>query len=278
MLRRGLGRPSGFGTAGQGVPACFAAANSTPEDGTALDVTPPVGIDLRGGASSGGKPLFPEIRLTLAPGRWTCLLGPSGVGKTTLLRLVAGLETHVDFSGSIRAADGGTISDRVAYMAQSDLLLPWSNVVSNVVIGARLRGEAPDWERARRLVDQVGLSEHAGKRPAKLSGGQRQRVALARTLMEDRPVILLDEPFSSLDARTRMEMQDLSARLLVGRTMLQVTHDPAEAARIGNAVYLLKAGGLDELGVPPSGVPRPVDDPGMLEFQGKLAKLLLEKR
>lgn len=237
----------------------------------------PFGIELRGAAACGGTPLFPEIRLSLEPGRWTCLLGPSGSGKTTLLRLLAGLETHVDFDGTVRATDGGATLDRVAYMAQSDLLLPWSKVLSNVVLGARLRGEPPDWERARRLVGRVGLSSHAGKRPNELSGGQRQRVALARTLMEDRPLILLDEPFSSLDAGTRMEMQDLSVDLLSGRTVLQVTHDPAEAARIGQTVYLLKAGSLRNLGAPPGDVPRPVDDPGMLEFQGKLAKSLLDE-
>ena len=161
-------------------------------------------------------------------------------------------------------------------MAQSDLLLPWSSVTENVVVGTRLRGGDPDWDRAGRLIARVGLACHAKKRPSQLSGGQRQRVALARTLMEDRPIILLDEPFSALDAKTRTEMQNLAVELLSDRTVLQITHDPAEAARIGETIYLLKRNGMVSLGRPDGTIPRAVDDPRMLEFQGSLYKQLLE--
>jgi putative hydroxymethylpyrimidine transport system ATP-binding protein len=97
-----------------------------------------------------------------------------------------------------------------------------------------------------RLIEAVGLADRAHHRPDSLSGGQRQRAALARTLFEDRPLVLLDEPFSALDARTRAQMQDLSARLLADRTVLLVTHDPAEAARLGDRILLLREDGLTE--------------------------------
>jgi putative hydroxymethylpyrimidine transport system ATP-binding protein len=114
------------------------------------------------------------------------------------------------------------------------------------------------------------LAAHAGKRPRQLSGGERQRVALARTLMEDRPVILLDEPFSALDAKRRAEMQELAAELLAGRTVLLVTHDPGEAARLGHAILVMSAGGVMAGAVPASPPVRPVDDPETLACQGRL--------
>ncbi|WP_412509625.1 ATP-binding cassette domain-containing protein, partial [Roseovarius sp. SYSU LYC5161] len=114
------------------------------------------------------------------------------------------------------------------------------------------------------------LADHLHKRPGALSGGQRQRVALARTLMEDRPLVLLDEPFSALDARTRAEMQELAAGLLAGRTVLMVTHDPAEAARLGHRIYLMSGPTLEEVAPPDTPVPRPVDDPATLTAQGRL--------
>jgi putative hydroxymethylpyrimidine transport system ATP-binding protein len=108
--------------------------------------------------------------------------------------------------------------------------------------------------------------------PATLSGGQRQRVALARTLMEDRPAVLMDEPFSSLDAITRTRLQDLAATLLYGKTVLLVTHDPLEALRLGDLVYVM-AGRPATVEPPlrPGGEPpRAVDDPGLLELQAAL--------
>ena len=199
-------------------------------------------------AKQGGA-LFTDIELSLFPNGWTCLLGPSGVGKTTILRLIAGLPTHGDFSGAITPTLKKGAS--CAYMAQQDLLLPWLDVLGNVMMGAKLRGETADRNLAQDLIRRVGLAEHADKKPAQLSGGMRQRAALARTLMEDRALVLLDEPFSALDARTRAEMQELAHELLHGKTVLLVTHDPAEAARIGDRNYILNEDVLFETAAKP---------------------------
>lgn len=228
------------------------------------------GLVLAGDFAYDGAPLFAAINLDIAPGGWTCLLGPSGVGKTTLMRLLAGLETGGDFSGSIEASDGKAVQSRVAYMGQSDFLAPWLDVTGNVLLGARLRGEAPDLDRATTLIDRVGLKGHADKRPAELSGGMRQRAALARTLMEDRAFALLDEPFSALDARLRSEMQELAFELLKGRTVLLVTHDPGEAARLGNRIYLMTEEGLQEHPLPGSPPVRRHDDPATVKLQASL--------
>ncbi len=233
-----------------------------------------IGIRFSGSATIDGAPLFAPLTLDINPNEWTCLLGPSGVGKTTVLREIAALETAVDFNGNITTSDDKSLADRVAYMAQSDLLFPWLSVLENICIGAKLRGEAPDLDRATELLDRVGLRDFHTKKPKTLSGGQRQRVALARTLMEDRPVILLDEPFSALDAKTRAEMQELSAELLKGKTVLLVTHDPAEAARLGHSVFVMEQDGLQTVTMPSTPPVRAVDDPETLTAQGVLFRIL----
>ena len=180
-----------------------------------------------------GTLLFDGLELALERGRWTCLLGPSGVGKSSLLRVIAGLERLE--AGSLGVAGDAS----VAYMAQQDLLMPWLGALGNVSLGARLRGEKPDRARAQAMLERVGLGGEADALPRTLSGGMRQRVALARTLMEDRPIVLMDEPFSALDAITRMRLQELAAGLLAGRTVLLVTHDPLEALRLGERIYVM---------------------------------------
>ncbi len=198
-------------------------------------------IKLAGSLQTGNSDwLFKQVELELYSGGWTCLLGPSGVGKTTILRLLAGLETHGTFKGELK-------TQTCSYMAQQDLLLPWLNVIGNVTLGAKLRGEKIDQERAKALIEQVGLSEHATKFPRQLSGGMRQRVSLARTLMEDQDLVLLDEPFSALDAKKRADMQELAHELLSGKTVMLVTHDPAEAARLGDKNEIMDATGIQQM-------------------------------
>lgn len=221
-------------------------------------------------AHLGGRLLFDSLTLQLRPGEWTALLGPSGSGKSTLLRLIAGLPVAAEFEGHIEADDKQGLSGRIGYMAQQDLLLEWATIRDNIALGSRLRGQACPPDRLADIIGAVGLDDKAEKRPCELSGGQRQRVALARTLLEDRPVILLDEPFSALDARTRADMQDLAASHLVGRTVLLVTHDPGEAVRLCSHIYLLQDNRLVDAPALSGPFPKPVDDGDALALQAKL--------
>lgn len=233
-------------------------------------------ITLQGGFYLAEKTLFGPVAFDIPAAQWTCLLGRSGVGKSTILRLLLGLETAGHFEGVIAADDSHSIEDRASYMAQSDLLLPWLNVFENVTLGALLRGETPDRAQADRLIDRVGLSAHAHKKPGALSGGMRQRAALARTLMEDRPIVLLDEPFSALDAGTRADMQDLAAEVLSGKTVLLVTHDPAEACRLGHRIVLLTAQAATAWHATRKDGIRPTGDPDTLRSQAALLAHLRE--
>ena len=212
--------------------------------------------------------LFAPLDLDLAAGRVTCLLGASGVGKSTLLRLLAGLPTGVAFRGEVSTAPA-------ALMGQDAGLFPWLTVAQNIGLGARLRGEPQDRGRIARLITAVGLEGLQDRLPARLSGGQRQRAALARTLAEDRPLVLLDEPFSALDARLRLDIGAMAVRLLAGRTVLIVTHDPAEAARLGDVIAVLTPAGLFEHSAPPGPVPRRHDAPQVLAAQAALTDRLI---
>ena len=225
--------------------------------------------------SFGDQPLFDDLNFTLPGGSWTCLLGPSGVGKTTLLRMIAGL-VPTDGATRIVCSDGRPPDRRVAYMGQQDFLLPWLNLIDNVVLGFRLRGEAvaEARERGRVLLERVGLAGRAADLPGTCSAGMRQRVALVRTLLEDRPIVLMDEPFSALDAITRVKLQDLAASLLPGRTVLLVTHDPLEALRLGHRLVVMSGlpVRLNEI-TPPEGLPpRDTQDQTLLAQQGELLR------
>jgi len=230
------------------------------------------------GLASGGIALFRALDFTLAAGQTTCLLGPSGVGKSSLVRLVAGLADQGD--GEIVCSDGAPLTGRSSWMAQQDLLLPWLTVRDNVMLGGRLRGEPAAPGRAEALLELVGLRGQSGERPAALSGGMRQRAALARTLMEDRPTVLMDEPFSALDAITRHQLQDSAAELLRGRTVLLVTHDPLEALRLGHHVHVMsgRPARLDEALVPAGTPPRDPREPDLTTLQAELLTRLATAR
>jgi len=221
-------------------------------------------LQMTGSAVIDETPIFSDLDLSLKPNSWTCLLGASGVGKSTVLRLFAGLAESVTFNGDL--SDPG----RVAMMGQNDLLMPWLSVLDNILLGARLRGERPDRTLAHDRLEQVGLVDHADKLPPTLSGGQRQRVALARTLMENCAVVLLDEPFSKLDALTRAQMQELTAELLRGCTVLLVTHDPNEAARLGQKILIMTPSGLVEIAAPTTPIPRDINAEDVLRAQSDL--------
>jgi len=238
-----------------------------------------LGLSLSTGrVSLGGWLLFDDLRLDLAPGRWLCLLGPSGIGKSSLLRLIAGLIPPGEGT-RIRCSDGGVPQGRVALMAQQDLLLPWLSVLDNVLLGARYRGRRVTQamrDAARDLLARAGLHGREDARPDTLSGGQRQRVALVRTLIEDRPLVLMDEPFAAVDAITRWRLQDLAAEWLTGRTVLHVTHDPQEALRLGDTVQVM-TGMPPRLSAPiavPGRAPRAIDAPDLLGLQRRILETL----
>lgn len=212
----------------------------------------------------GGHVVAEELSLDFPGGRTTCLLGRSGVGKTSLLRHLAGL------------LPGSQAAGPVAYMAQRDLLLPWLSVLENTLLGYRLRRDAAARRaaeaRARTLLAEVGLGDRLHDLPQTLSGGMRQRAALARTLCEDRQVVLMDEPFGHLDAVTRLDLQDLAARLLRDRTVVLVTHDPLEALRLGHEIRVLSGRpfAVGPVIAPPGAVPRDPGDAALLTLQARL--------
>ncbi|UWR31289.1 ATP-binding cassette domain-containing protein [Sulfitobacter sp. W002] len=229
-------------------------------------------IHLSGALQGAAAPLIDGFDVTLRAGQWNVLLGPSGVGKTSLLRLLAGLPSAARLNGRIAADDDRPLAPRVAMMAQDDQLLPWASTMENVTIPARLRGERAVPDRATALLAEVGLAAEGGRKPAELSAGQRQRVALARTLYADRPVVLLDEPFSALDVVTRLKMQDLAARLLCGRTVVLITHDPAEALRLADHAWVVSRQGITPCSLPEARPPREIDAPETLAAQADLLR------
>lgn len=236
----------------------------------------------KAGLSFTGRTVFTDLSFELAGGSWTALLGPSGVGKSSLLRLIAGLSGKGSaVSGSVTDQNGAFLHGNVAYMAQRDLLLPWLTVLENVTIGTKLRGERPndaDKKHAKDLLQKVGLADRAQDLPGTLSGGMRQRVALARTLMEDRPIVLMDEPFSALDAITRFRLQETASDLLEGRTVFLVTHDPMEALRLADSILVLSGSPatLSGAGAMPKGErPRLPDAPGMAAHATDLTRRLV---
>ena len=239
--------------------------------------TVPPGLSIKGlPLRYGSRTIFENLDLELNGGEFVVLLGASGVGKSSILKIVAGLSRPT--AGTVSASDGLPLNHRIAYMGQQDLLYPWLNVVENVMLGSRLRREKPDRDRALNLLERVGLAERATAQPFELSGGMRQRAAIARTLYEDRPIVLMDEPFSALDTFTRARVQDLAAELLKGRTALLITHDPLEACRLGHHLFVL-SGHPATLGPPisiPGETPRAPDDDDLLHTQGRLMRALTD--
>lgn len=226
------------------------ANGASPRSIGVTSARPPT-IVVKGGArASDGVTLFPRLEARFEGGRWTCLLGRSGVGKSSLLRAISGLLGPDVFDGFAAADDGAPLSGRTAWMAQDALLPPWLAAREAVAMGARMRGDPIDPNAARAVLAACGIAALADRRPDAMSGGQRQRVALARTLFEDRPVALLDEPLAALDALTRSEMIALLWRRLGGRTVIHVTHDPLEAARLAERVAILTQTGIDVFDAP----------------------------
>ena len=197
------------------------------------------------------------VSFQVAEGSLTVLLGPSGCGKSTILRMIAGLEEVT--SGSITiAGQDVTYQDAatrgVSMVFQSYALFPHLNVRENILFGLKVRGVSAS-ERKKRLsavAAMVGLEGLLHRKPAKLSGGQQQRVALARSIVSQQPVCLMDEPLSNLDAKLRNEMREEIRALQqkLGLTMIYVTHDQTEAMTMADQVVLLQSGQIEQIAPP----------------------------
>lgn len=224
--------------------------------------------------------------LTLSKGEFISLLGPSGCGKTTLLRIIAGLEYPT--SGEVAVRGNSVWSGRkrsveatrpVSMMFQEARLFPWFTVAENVALPLRISGvaKAERMERAIALCDMVGLAGFENNRPSELSGGMRQRASLARALVTDPQVLLLDEPFGALDAMTRdtlnMELMNVCARAKV--TTILVTHSITEAAFLSDRVVVLAPRPARIIGIEDLPFPRPrdLDLQRRTEFQDAVAHL-----
>jgi NitT/TauT family transport system ATP-binding protein len=219
------------------------AADAAPPAGAA----DPAGVVVRGLRHAYGRLTTIEGLDLETPGhRVLGIVGPSGCGKSTLLELIAGLQEPV--GGTIEVGSRSGPADRLAgcaFMPQRDLLLPWLPALDNAALSLRNRGvrRAEARREAGRLFERFGLAGFERSAPAELSGGMRQRVAFLRTLVAGKPVLALDEPFASLDAITRAEMQAWLAGALAAdpRTVILVTHDVEEALYLSDRVVVLSA-------------------------------------
>jgi len=205
-----------------------------------------------------------NISLEASAGEFTVLLGPSGCGKSTILRLIAGLESPTNgqiFIGDHEVTDAAPSERNLSMVFQNYALFPHLKVSENILFGLKVR-KTPKKEREERLkktADMLGVSELLDRRPNQLSGGQQQRIALGRAIIAEKPVCLMDEPLSNLDAKLRREMR-LEIRAIQKKlniTMVYVTHDQTEAMSMADRVILLRKGRIEQNATPEEIYQRP---------------------
>lgn len=211
--------------------------------------------------SFGDRAVLDGLDLDIEPGQFVALLGPSGCGKSTLLRILADLDQEV--TGEVEVAE------RRAVAFQSPRLMPWKRVWHNVVLGLPGR---PDKQRAVAALEEVGLGHRVDVWPKVLSGGEAQRTSLARALVREPDLLLLDEPFSALDALTRLKAQHLVGELWKrhGCAILLVTHDVEEALLLADRVLVMNEGRIGYDRVLDLPRPRDVGDPEFVSLRAEL--------
>lgn len=199
----------------------------------------------KSGRGEGGVLAVAGVTFTVADGEIVSLIGPSGCGKSTLLNMGSGLDLPSEGEVFVDGERVTRPNPHVAFMLQKDLMLPWRTIRQNVEFGLEIRGvaSAARQQRSTALLETCRLAEFADHYPYQLSGGMRQRAALARTLAVDPTVLLLDEPFSALDAQTKMVLQQDLGRTLneTGKTALFITHDLVEAVALSDRVLVMSA-------------------------------------
>jgi NitT/TauT family transport system ATP-binding protein len=227
-----------------------------------------------------------DITLTIAENEFVCIVGPSGCGKSTFLSVVAGLMKH---SGGNISLNGKPITGPckdLSMVFQSAALLPWRTVMRNVSYGIELWGvpKKEAMERAKKMITLVGLSGYEQRYPHELSGGMQQRVNLARALVADPQLLLLDEPFAALDAQTREVMQHELLRIWQEnkKTALFITHQINEAIYLADRVVVLSKGPGRIKEIIPIEFPRPRNetikrDPKFLEYEDRIWSLIKEE-
>ncbi len=222
-----------------------------------------------------------SLSLEVVSNQVVALLGPSGCGKTTFLNIVAGL---LKPDGGTVTVDGSAtkLAGRSAYMMQDDLLLSWRTVFENVRLPLEIAGKATETglTKIRNMADRFGLADVLDSYPHQLSGGMRQRVAVMRAMVHDSPILLLDEPFSALDALTRSQLHQWLQRVLreERRTTILVTHDLDEALTLADRVVIIGGAGtiVGEVvnGLERPRVPQTLLRPAALELKGRVMELL----
>jgi NitT/TauT family transport system ATP-binding protein len=195
------------------------------------------------GTRTGDIHALSDIDLRIEEGQFVAIVGPSGCGKTTLLKILAGLEHHTSGTGTLRGqALGGTTGD-AGMVFQKATLLPWLDIISNVLLPVTLhhRATRADRDGAMKLLEMVGLADFARKRPGELSGGMQQRAAICRALVHDPSLLLMDEPFGALDAMTRDALNVEVNRIWreTSKTAVLITHSIPEAVFLAQRVIVM---------------------------------------